>query len=128
METKEGMETKDELSIEIEGFTTIVNKSLSRILDISEFKFDDDNFLWEPPEEPGLSNSDYIIPAYYNPLPKKHNNILDINYYEIIKDDIRNYRKLNKYQMDYIKGLDDECKNELFDVFNDCLNALQDIV
>ena len=109
-----------------EKFSTNVNRSLSLVLDIPEIKFEDDNLKWEPPEESGLSNSNYIIPQYYN--HKSNTTILDIDYYEIIKDDIRNYRKLNTYQMDYINKLDHKMKNELFDIFNNCINALHDIL
>ena len=39
----------------------------------------------------------------------------------MIKDDIRNYRPLNEYQLEYIKKLDDETKNELIHIFNKCV-------
>jgi hypothetical protein len=50
-----------------------------------------------------------------------------MDYYDIIKDDIRNYRPLNKYQMEYILGIQDEYKNELLILFNKCINAFTDL-
>ena len=80
---------------------------------------------YEPPKEHGLINSDVIIPQYYfnNKDPSK---ILNINYYDIIKDDIRNYRVLKKYQLEYIKNLPSEYKDELIDIFNDCLRIINE--
>lgn len=81
---------------------------------------------WKPPEEPGLKNSFSIIPEYYQ---RDNNKILDIDYLTIILDDIRNLRKLNEYQLEFIKNLDNENKhkiilefNKLFDVINSILN------
>ena len=38
-----------------------------------------------------------------------------MDYYEMINDDIRNYRKLNKYQVNYIKSLDHDRKNKIIE-------------
>ena len=103
---------------------TNVCRRLSQILDVPPLKYDE-NFEWEPPKEHGLSNCEYIIPSYYK---KQDNNILDMDYYDIIKDDIRNYRPLNKYQMEYILGIQDEYKNELLILFNKCMNTFTDVV
>ena len=65
-------------------------------------------------------NSNVIIPPYYS-LHKNPTKIFDANYFEIIKDDIRNYRALNEYQLKYVKELSHENKNELFDLFNKCM-------
>jgi hypothetical protein len=71
-----------------------VCKILSKQLKLPEIHYD---YMgeYEPPKEHGLINSDVIIPQYYfnNKDPSK---ILNINYYDIIKDDIRNYRVLKK--------------------------------
>jgi hypothetical protein len=103
---------------------TNVCRRLSKILEVPPFNYDE-KFHWEPPTEHGLSNCEYIIPSYY----KKHNNnnILHMDYYDIIKDDIRNYRPLNTYQMEYILGIQDEYKNELLILFNKCINAISDL-
>lgn len=41
---------------------------------------------------------------------KKPDKMLNMNYFEIINDDIRNFRKLNNYQMEYIKDLTNDEK------------------
>jgi hypothetical protein len=38
--------------------------------------------------------------------------ILKVDYYEMILDDIRNCRKLNEHQLNFIKNLDDESKQK----------------
>ena len=101
-------------------------KRLSKELNLPEIVYHDTG-EYDKPTEHGLSNCNVIIPKYYK-LHKNPSKIFDIDYYEIIKDDIRNCRVLNKYQLDYIKNLTDESKNELFDIFNDCLKLLNDIV
>jgi hypothetical protein len=77
---------------------------------------------WSPPREHGLSNSIRIIPEYYI---KSGESFINIDYYDIIVDDIRNMRKLNEYQMKYIKeDLDEERKNHLLDIFNNMLECV----
>jgi hypothetical protein len=77
---------------------------------------------WIPPKEHGLSNSLSIIPSYYI---DSHSSFVNIDYYDIIVDDIRNMRKLNSYQMKYIKEeLDEDQKNHLLDIFNDVLDSI----
>jgi len=92
---------------------------LSRELKLPEMQFDDMG-TYDIPKEHGLSNNNVIIPRYYN-LDKDPRKIFDIDYYVMIKDDIRNYRALNEYQMKYIKELSDECKNEILDMLNECM-------
>ena len=79
---------------------------------------------WKPPKVHGLSNSFIIIPEYYQKSGEK---ILKIDYYEMIIDDIRNCRKLNDHQLNFIKNLDDDSKQKLFLEFNklfDIINSL----
>jgi hypothetical protein len=57
---------------------------------------------WKPPPFHGLRNSSRIIPEYYTSTNLK-NGILNINYYDMIIDDIRNLRPLSHYQMKYIR-------------------------
>jgi hypothetical protein len=71
---------------------------------------------WKPPINYGLENCNVIIPSYYK-FHKNPTQIVEIDYYFIIKDDIRNLRPLNEYQLKYIKNLSHEYKNELFDIF-----------
>lgn len=82
------------------------------------------NEEWKPPSKHGLDNSDIIIPEYY--FSKLTNTPL-LNYYEIIKDTIRNYRKINKYHIQYIKKIEDnESMLELLLIFIQTHNALID--
>lgn len=71
---------------------------------------------FKPPSKSGLSNSEPIIPSYY--IEKFKYILFDkeieyeyikTDYLTIIKNDIRNFRKLNTYQVDYIKNY---CNNE----------------
>jgi hypothetical protein len=103
-----------------------VCKILSRELSLPEMVIDETDIV-EPPTEYGLSNSDVIIPSYYH-LDKDPSKILGIDYFNIIKDDIRNYRILNKYQLEYIKDLTHEYKNELIEIFNECIKAFNELM
>ena len=71
-------------------------------------------------------NNEYIflIQDCFYLMGKK---ILDIDFYAIIKDDIRNCRVLNKYQLEYIKKLNDESKYELIEIFNQCVKLFNDM-
>ena len=97
---------------------------LSKELQLPETIYDNTG-NYDQPKEHGLTNSDYIIPSYYK---KNKNNILDVDYYEIIKDDIRNFRSLNKYQIEYIMNLEDKYKNELIIMFNYSLKVFSEIL
>ena len=103
-----------------------VCKILSKQLKIPEIHYD---YMGEyvPPKQHGLSNSEVIIPQYYYDK-KDLSKIIDVDYYKIIKDDIRNCRVLKKYQLEYIKKLPSECKDELIDIFNDCLLLLNEVM
>lgn len=90
---------------------------------------------WEPPSINGLTNSEPIIPSYYlkkieelvdeNGIPIKY---MNIDYVTIIKDQIRNLRKLNEHQIRYIKiHMDDKTKNEIIDEYIKALNICIDI-
>jgi hypothetical protein len=103
-----------------------VCKMLSRELSLPEMVIDEKDIV-EPPTEYGLSNSDVIIPSYYH-LDKDPSKILGIDYFNIIKDDIRNYRTLNKYQLEYIKDLTHEYKNELIEIFNECIKVFNELM
>ena len=79
---------------------------------------------WVPPS---LNNCNFIIPQYYN-LHKNPRKIFTINYFEMIIDDIRNFRKLDKYKLEYIKKLSNEHKNKIIDIFNRSLDAISEIL
>ena len=91
---------------------------------------------WRPPSRPGLSNSEPIIPSYYiKKMEFFYNNekyqakYIDKDYLSIIKDDIRNIRKLNKYQLSFIKyNLSDEDKNEIIELMNLCIENIGSLV
>ena len=102
-----------------------VCKILSKHLKLPEIHYD---YMGEyvPPKEHGLSNSDVIIPSYY--FDKKGlSKIIEVDYLKIIKDDIRNCRVLNKYQLEYIKKIPSNCKDELIHIFNDCLILMNEL-
>lgn len=79
---------------------------------------------WEPPKCHGLKNSFIIIPQYYHKAGEK---ILKIDYYQMIIDDIRNLRKLNEHQLNFIKDLDDESKQQIFLEFNNLFDVIQSL-
>ena len=72
-----------------------------------------------PPDTPGLQNSDRIFADYYFTGKDLRGRIFEIDFLYTIHDDIRNLRKLSKYQMEYIKGLDAEEKQVIIELFND---------
>jgi hypothetical protein len=107
-----------------------MSKTLLEELNIKDVNYNITNYDiidYEPPNESGLSNSNVIIPSYYN-LDKNPQKIFDIDYYDIIKDDIKNLRVLNKYQLHYIKQLSHKDKNELFDIFNLCIASINELL
>jgi hypothetical protein len=80
---------------------------------------------WVPSKTHGLNNSFIIIPEYYH---KKGEKVLKLHYYEMIIDDIRNFRKLNEHQLNFIKNLDDENKQELFLEFNKLIDIIHILI
>lgn len=119
-------EIEDETDDEKYEFKTNVNKSLAEILKIPEFKSNDDTLpVWKPPEEHGLNNSQCIIPNYYY---NSRTNSITMDYYAMIKDDIRNMRTLNDCQLEHVKNLCHDKKNELFDIFNECMVTINDVL
>jgi len=105
---------------------TKVCKRLSKQFGLEEIKIDEEkDGSVESPKQFGLSNSEVIIPSYYE-IHKHPSKILNIDFFEIIKDDIRNYRPLNNYQLEYIKEIKDEYKYELIELFNICFRSIQE--
>jgi hypothetical protein len=78
-----------------------------------------------PPKTHGLENSIPIIPIYYQ---KKNKSFLSVNFFEIIKDDIRNMRKLNEYQLKYIEDLNHSDKIEVINLLNNSLDCATSII
>ena len=108
-------------------FIANVNKKLSKILGIQDITFDERLLDCTPPKESGLNNCDYIIPKYYH-LSETPDKMYKIDYFEIIKDEVRNLRTLNKYQLEFIKTLSSECKNEIIESFNNCIDTVNKIL
>jgi hypothetical protein len=107
-------------------FKTKICRRLSKILGVEDIELSDTE-PYEPPKEHGLSNCNTIIPSYYN-LDKDPSKIFAIDYHSIIQDDIRNFRPLNEYQIKYIKELPDDLKNGLFDIFNESVKAMIELL
>lgn len=90
---------------------------------------------YEPPQNYGLSNSEPIIPSYYLKKIKFlfndkeiETSYLDIHFFDVIKDDIRNIRKLNKYQLEYIKNLSHDEKFEIINLMNETIITVSEIL
>jgi hypothetical protein len=116
LDTNSDIEFDSEDSSTVEYFIRLINQ-----------KYDNNKITDEkctPPEKHGLSNSFCIIPAYY----QKNGNLTHINFFEIIKDDIRNLRPLNKYQLEYIKQMNSEDKTALIEIFNQSLKVVNDLL
>ena len=103
-----------------------VNKPLANILGRQEIKCNEnDADDWVPPQYNGLDNCNLIIPNHYKIT---NNNLLRVDYFEMIKDNIRNYRKLNSYQLDYIQKMDNhDDKNEIIRIFHQCINNIIEV-
>jgi len=69
-----------------------------------------------------MSNDDKNknIPKYYI----KNKKFIGIDRYDMIIDDIRNFRKLTEEQLEFIKGLNDEKKHILFNELNKLFDIL----
>lgn len=81
------------------------------------------NDPWDPPSEHGLGNSTAILPPYYfsgHSLQK----VAQLDYFDIMIDDIRNVRPLNPYQLQYIEEkCTDEEKQQIIVEFNSVIKA-----
>jgi hypothetical protein len=104
-----------------------MNPSLEKITGLtSKIKTEEtEEKCWKSPSKNGLSNSNEIIPKYYH---KDYSKLLNVDYYDMIKDDIRNFRKLNSYQLDFIRDLDTKHKMEIIYLFNECTNAIHKLL
>ena len=80
------------------------------------------NSDWSPPKQHGLQNSRQIIHPWFI------NNVIlrgePINYLEILKDDIRNFRPLDKIQLDYLKKLEKEDLLDIIQIYNAVTQSL----
>ena len=71
--------------------------------------------------ENGLSNSFPIVQQHYIEKMKRGENI---NYFEILKDDIRNLRPITNAQLNYIKTLNRDNLFEIIEISNDVIKIL----
>lgn len=99
-----------------------INKKIAQELGLEVTETNDELIKYDQPKTYGLSNCNVIIPSYYG-LHTSPEKIQNINYLSMIKDDIKNLRPLNQYQIDYIKKLPHEDKDEIIDIFNSCMNT-----
>ena len=76
---------------------------------------------WEPPKTTGLSNSFPIIQKTY--IDKMERG-LKVDYFEILKDDLRNIRPLNNPQLEYIKNLNSKEMYEIIEIYNEITQML----
>lgn len=73
---------------------------------------------WKPPTTHGLDNSKEIIHQNYF-----HNRTMleHIDLFDVIKNDIANFRKLSQEKLDYIKNLNHDEKCEIIMIYNEIL-------
>ena len=102
-----------------------LSPSLIRLFDKNNKNIYDNQIDWEPPKINGLNNSTAIIPDYQK---RKDQTILNVDYYDMIIEDIRNFRKLNEYQLSFIKNLDDESKQKIIIEFNKLIDIINYII
>jgi hypothetical protein len=113
-------------SDELYSFHAHINDSLCDSIGVRPASRNFPVVEWNPPSQPGLQNSNAIIPAYYT---NAHLDMTKIDYFTIIKDDIKNCRVLNAYQMEYIHTcIDDNQKQELFVIYNEVVQLFNDVM
>ena len=66
---------------------------------------------WKPPAKSGLDNSERIISI-------SSSKSVDVDFFNTIKENIINYKKLTDKQLEYIKNLNNEQKFELIQLYN----------
>jgi len=67
----------------------------------------------------------YYKQMFSTPLIKKEP---DAIVYRNLQHDIRNIKVLNELQMEFIKTLSHESKNELFEIYNECIRLFNEIM
>jgi hypothetical protein len=109
-----------EESIEQELQCKNIDPSLAKLMGIiiEEQKMTD----WLPPKKSGLDNSEEIISSIYF-KNKNKNTITNVDFFQVIKDDIQNYKTLTYNQIQYIKNTSNEEKFELIEIYNKLINA-----
>ena len=111
-------------------FCNNINPSVKKELNINDdivYQNSLDNLInnWIPPTTYGLNNSERIIPIHYF---YDNNDILNINmFYELTKD-VRNLIPLNEIQLNYVKTLPLKKIIELLELYNFCLQNINEII
>lgn len=82
------------------------------------------NSLWIPPEKHGLDNSDPIFNSYYLTGKNLYGKIFYIDFFETIKDDIKNLRNLSIFQKKYLETLDHKKMQELISIYIITMEAI----
>jgi hypothetical protein len=78
-----------------------------------------------PPEVYGLENSERIFGQYYLTGKDLNGKIVNIDFLFTIFDNIRNFRPLTVYQLEYIKTLDNLAHIMIIDEFNNSMEILK---
>ena len=108
-------------------FCNQISPTLAKELDMdTHYVADKDVSDWHPPTTHGLNNSSRVIPEYYLTGKVLAGNLLEIDFYFTIVDDIRNLRKLSPYQQTFIRSLPDEKKQELLEEYRACVEYIID--
>ena len=119
----------DDLDLEpsYNWFCNQISPPLAKELDIDTYYVaDKDVSDWHPPTTHGLNNSSRVFPEYYLTGKVLAGNLLEIDFYFTIVDDIRNLRKLSPYQQTFIRSLPDEKKQELLEEYRACVECIID--
>lgn len=123
-ENSENSDLTSQIDVD-ELFCKNISEKLVRKLKIKKYNHFDTDCDWEPPKEPGLSNSFNIIPV--ESVKKSKDQLLqDLNFFNIIKNDISNFRSLNKYQIEYFNHLNRYELIELLNLYNKSTSILID--
>jgi len=69
---------------------------------------------------------DTTITHTINQIGLKYNKSFEINSFKMLKDSIRNYKKLNEYELLAISRLSDDEKMEIIKLYNTVLSSLVD--
>lgn len=119
-ETNESDET-DETEKDSYTIQANMNKSLCESVGIEYNTKMEQYGKYIPPTSNGLDNCDFIIKPYYN-IYKSPQNMFKIDFFNMIKDDIRNYQPLNKHQLMFLENLTHSQLVELVKLYNECVS------
>lgn len=68
------------------------------------------------------------IKRFNDRLLKRTGKSIKVNTFDILKDDIVNYRTLNTYQLMYIEYLTESQKVEIIKLYNKTMECIKDII